>query len=94
MPFASFQRPSTSIWPTSNRDNEVYLRFGAEIICILSVGGGARSHEKCRASEITRKEFISKNREKFLSIFFRHSVCSLHINVHLTKKILLALHRG
>ena len=51
------------------------------------MGGETRSHGKSRASEITGKEFISNNREKFLSNFFRHSVYSLHINVHLTKKI-------
>ena len=92
--FASFQWPSTSIQPTSNRDNEVYFRLGERLSAYYLLGGVARSQGKFRASEITGKEFISNNREKFLSNFFRHPVCYLHINVHLTKKIVLALHRG
>ena len=92
--FASFQRPSTSIPSTSNRDNEVYFRLGERLSAYYLLGGEVRSHGKFRASEITGKEFISNNGEKFLSIVFRHSVCSLYINVHLTKKIVLALHRG
>ena len=94
MRFASFQRPSTPIQATSNRDQGNYFRLGASLSAYYLSKGGARSHGKFRAFEITGKVFISNNREKLLSNFFRHPVSSLHKNIHLTKKIVQALLKG
>lgn len=94
MRFASFQRPSTPIQATSNRDHGVYFRLGESFSAYYLLGGRARSHGKFRAFEITGKVFISNNREKLLSNFFRHPVSSLHKNKHLTKKIVQALYKG